>query len=238
MPLYLTRAALDRDAGAAALAPLLDPPDPDRALDAHHRLIWTLFPGKTATRDFLWRAQGNGRFFILSHRAPVQSDLFQALETTEFTPVLSPGDRLSFTLRANATKDRRIAKDTDTHAHQPHRRVDIVMDSLHGTPGQTAMGSDQLSERPRLRLQTADRVASQWLAAQGARSGFALERLQVEDYSVRQLARVGHAPITFGILDMIGTLVVRKPHPFLAMLGAGLGRARAFGCGLMLIRRA
>ncbi len=238
MSLYLTQAALDRNAGAAALAPLLDPPDPDRALDAHHRLIWTLFPGRTATRDFLWRAQGSGRFLILSHRAPEQSDLFRPLETTEFAPVLAPGDRLSFALRTNATKDRRIAKDTDAQAHRPHRRVDIVMDALHGTPGQTALGPDQLSERPRLRLQAADRVASQWLAAQGARSGFALERLQVEDYFVRQLTRIGHDRVTFGVLDMTGTLTIREPRPFLAMLGAGLGRARAFGCGLMLIRRA
>ena len=48
MTLYLTRAVLDREACAAALVPLLDPPDPDRALDAHHRLIWTLFPGRNA----------------------------------------------------------------------------------------------------------------------------------------------------------------------------------------------
>lgn len=237
MSLYLTRAALDRSAGVAALAPLLDPPNPDRALDAHHRLIWTLFPGRTATRDFLWRAQGGGRFFILSHRAPVQSDLFRPLETTEFAPVLSPGEQLSFALRANATKDRRMAKDTATHGHQSHRRVDVVMDALHGTPGQTALGPDRLSERPYVRLQTAHRVASQWLAAQGERSGFALDRLQVEDYFVRQLARVGHERITFGVLDMTGMLTIREPRPFLAMLGAGLGRARAFGCGLMLIRR-
>ncbi len=64
MTLHLTRAVLDRDATAAALAPLLDPPEPSRALDAHHRLIWTLFPGKDAVRDFLWRADGRGRFFI------------------------------------------------------------------------------------------------------------------------------------------------------------------------------
>lgn len=52
MTLYLTRAVLDREARAAALATLLDPPDPDRALDAHHRLIWTLFPGRNAVRDY------------------------------------------------------------------------------------------------------------------------------------------------------------------------------------------
>ena len=236
MTLHLTRAVLDKDAGLAALAPLLDPPDPDRALDAHHRLIWTLFPGENAARDFLWRADGNGRFYILSHRAPAQSSLFRPLDTSEFTPVLAPGDRLSFALRANATKDRRVPK--NERGRRPERRVDLVMDALHRTPGQTVLGSDRLSERPSLRMKIADRVAAEWLATQGDRSGFALERVRVEDYSVRQLPRDGQSRMTFGLLDLTGILVVKAPGAFLSMLGAGFGRARAFGCGLMLIRRA
>ena len=145
---YLTRAVLDREAPAAALAPLLDPPDPDRALDAHHRLIWTLFPGRNAVRDFLWRADGGGRFFILSRREPIQSELFRPLETTEFSPRLAPGDRLGFILRANATKDRRVPK--TGYGRRPHRRVDLVMDALHKT--RRAVGarlqSSQRTPRP------------------------------------------------------------------------------------------
>ena len=235
MTLYLTRAALDREARAAALAPLLDPPDPDRALDAHHRLIWTLFPGKNAVRDFLWRADGRGRFFILSRREPVQSELFRPLETTDFSPRLATGDRLGFVLRANATKDRRVPK-TEC-GRRPDRRVDVVMDALHKAPGQSTLGSDRISERPSLRMKLADKVATHWLAAQGARGGFTLERVRVEDYSVRQLSRCGKGRITFGMLDLTGSLSVEEPDTFVATLGAGLGRARAFGCGLMLIRR-
>lgn len=235
MTLYLTRAVLDREARAAALAPLLDPPDPDRALDAHHRLIWTLFPGRNAVRDFLWRADGRGRFFILSHRKPVQSELFRPLETTDFSPRLASGDRLGFVLRANATKDRRVPK-TEC-GRRPDRRVDLVMDALHKTPGQSALGSDRRGERPSLRMKLADGVATDWLAAQGVRGGFTLERVRVEDYSVRQLSRSGKGRVTFGLLDVSGILSVEKPDTFLATLGTGLGRARAFGCGLMLIRR-
>ena len=235
MTLYLTRAALDREARAAALAPLLDPPDPDRALDAHHRLIWMLFPGKNAVRDFLWRADGRGRFFILSHREPVQSDLFRPLETTDFSPLLAPGDRLGFVLRANATKDRRIPK--TACGRRPDRRVDLVMDALHKTPGQSVLGPDRMSERPGLRMKLADQVAADWLATQGARGGFVLERVQVEDYSVRQLSRSGKGRVTFGMLDLSGILSVKEPDKLLETLGTGLGRARAFGCGLMLIRR-
>ena len=236
MTLHLTRAVLDRDAGAAALAPLLDPPDPDQAFDAHHRLIWTLFPGGDASRDFLWRADGRGRFFILSHRTPAQSSLFQRLDTTDFTPQLAPGDKLLFTLRANATKDRRVP--TDRNGRRPNRRVDLVMDALHGTVGQTVLGSDRVSDRPALRMKVADQVAADWLASQGSRHGFTPERVRVEDYSVRQIPRGRYNRATLGILDLTGLLTMTEPAVFLAALGVGFGRARAFGCGLMLIRRA
>lgn len=235
MTLYLTRAALDRNAGSAALAPLLDPPNPNQAIDAHHRLIWALFPGKDAVRDFLWRADGHGRFFILSHRIPQQSDLFRPLDTTEFTPALAANDRLSFLLRANATKDRRAQKTKNDS--KSARRVDLVMDALHDVPGQSTIGCDQTNDRRTLRMKIAGDVAQDWLSTQGERSGFNLDHVHVDDYSVRQFSHGRKHRITFGLLDMVGILTVTNPETFLATLGTGFGRARAFGCGLMLIRR-
>lgn len=236
MTLHLTRAVLDRNAGAAALAPLLDPPDPDQAFDAHRRLVWTLFPGRQASRDFLWRADGRGRFFILSHRSPVRSDLFRPLDTTDFTPVLAVGDRLAFVLRVNATKDRRVPEQPD--GRRPDRRVDLVMDALYGEAGQTVAGRDRAAAGPGKRMEIADRVAADWLAGQGRRHGFALDRVRAEDYSVRRISRGRQSPATLGVLDLSGLLTVTEPAAFVAALGVGFGRARAFGCGLMLIRRA
>lgn len=234
--MYLTRAVLDRNAGVGSIAPLLDPADPNQALDAHHRLIWTLFPDKDATRDFLWRADGSGRFYILSHRKPVQSGLFLPLESTEFSPALAQGDRLAFILRVNATRDRRMEKSGD--GRRRSRRVDLVMDALYSIPGQKALDPEQVSERPAKRMQIADRVANEWLTAIGDRVGFSIEKLQVDDYSVRQFRRSGNSLVTFGLLDINGVLLVDQPDSFLGALTSGFGRARAFGCGLMLIRRA
>ena len=234
--IHLTRAILNRNAGVGSIAPLLDPADLNQALDAHHRLVWTLFPGRKAARDFLWRADGSGRFYILSHRKPVQSGLFLPLESTEFSPVLAQGDRLAFTLRANATRDRRMEKSKD--GRRRSRRVDLVMDALYSIPGQRTIGPDQASDRPGMRMQIADRVANEWLTAMGDRVGFSIEKLQVDDYSVRQCRRSKGSLVTFGLLDMKGVLLVNQPDPFLAALARGFGRARAFGCGLMLIRRA
>ncbi len=231
---YLSRVRLDRAAPTAALAQLLDPPQPGARMDAHHRLIWTLFPSeRSQQRDFLWRADDKGRFFILSTRPPVANDLFcQPLECKEFTPNLAPGDTLSFVLRANATKDRPRSKLTDGK----DRRVDIVMDALHGVAQE---------DRAARRFDLAAKAGRQWLTSQGARNGFALADFALEDYSTIPLPKKPPRPRhgrkgqpQFGILDMRGVLAVDEPDLFLGKLYAGFGRAKGFGCGLMLIRRA
>ena len=87
----------------------------------------------------------------------------------------------------------------------------------------------------------ARQVAEGWLAGEGARHGFSPARGEVGGYSVAVLP--GHrgkrkGQPQFGILDLTGTLTVTEPALFLAAIAAGFGRAKAFGCGLMLIRRA
>jgi CRISPR system Cascade subunit CasE len=223
MTLYLSRLTLDRAAPAAALTPLLDPDDRHRAADAHHRLVWTLFAdGPDRTRDFLWRADGAGRFFALSRRPPRASELFEPPETKLFDPVLAAGDRLAFILRANATKDRaRASKD---------RRIDVVMDGLHDLPK---------GERAERRDAVAQEAGGDWLARQGAAKGFEPIRTTVEGYDTLAIDRGrGRRGARFGILDMTGTIRVTDPNAFLAALATGFGRAKAWGCGLMLIRRA
>lgn len=233
--LYLSRLTLDRDAPEAALAPLLDPEDRARALDAHHRLLWTAFAdAPDRRRDFLWRAEGGGRFYVLSARPPRAGGLFRPPEVKEFAPALGAGDRLDFVLRANATRDRpRGERDPDNP--RKDRRVDVVMDALRSTPPG--------EERRAARFATAERAAGAWMERQAVAHGFAIDTLRLDDYSAVPLPRPGRrGPRSrdpkLGILDMAGTLTVRDPAAFLARLGQGFGRARAFGCGLMLIRRA
>jgi CRISPR system Cascade subunit CasE len=59
----------------------------------------------------------------------------------------------------------------------------------------------------------------------------------VDGYETLRLNRDGAAPIRFSRLDFQGVLRVDDPARFLTRLAAGFGRSRAFGCGLMLIRR-
>ena len=228
MTLYLARARLRRDASVGALAPLLLPEDPNERALASHRLAWSLMPSDAeAERDFLWREDGPGRFMLLAARMPTSSALFE-VEAAAFEPHLVKGDRLQFVLRANPTVARLVPG-------RRGQRDDVVMHALHALPGRRQGGRDVA--RPELVM----REGAAWLVRRGQRHGFEpdLARLAVDGYRLLRIPRAGTAqPIRLGTLDYQGVLTVTDPAAFLSGLSAGFGRARAFGCGLMLIRRA
>ena len=224
MTLYLSRLTLNKDASATALMPLLDPSEPGQAADAHHRLIWLIFSdGSSRTRDFLWRYDGNGRFMTLSARKPQAHDLFQKPETKAFDPKLKSGDLLHYVLRVNATRMRRVAP-------RKSKRVDVVMDLLH-KEAPTVKRADA-------RNRVAAEAATAWVESQGAKKGFRQHSTVTEGYSTLELGRKRREDATFGILDLSGKIEVTDPAAFLFALSQGFGRAKAWGCGLMLIRRA
>jgi CRISPR system Cascade subunit CasE len=237
MTMYFSKLELDRTAGNAALASLLDPDDPSQALDAHHKLLWTVFGDENPDRerDFLFRSAGRGRFYVLSKRPPAEHPLFR-LQTSEYGLNLAPGDRLAFSLRVNAT----VAKDREEHAVRKNgrsgpkgTRVDIVMDRLHQVPK---------GERAAHRMQFAHEAATDWMTQQGKKHGFELEDpedlLRVESYTTQVLPRRGRQGPNLGILDLSGILRVTNPEKFAQRVHEGFGRSKAFGCGLMMLRRA
>lgn len=237
--LFLSRAALRREAPVAALAPVLLPDDGDARVNATHRLIWSLFAdAPERSRDFLWRDESGGggrlgqRFYILSARPPEDRLGLFDIESRRFEPRLAKGDRLRFSLRANPT----------VAAKQPGakrgKRIDPVARELAKLP------KEKRAER---RYEITTEVGQTWLANQGERAGFMLPadpttgrpRLSVDGANWRVVPRgKGRSPMSFGVLDFEGELEVSDPDAFLATLPQGFGKAKAFGCGLMLIRRA
>ncbi|MFG1479837.1 type I-E CRISPR-associated protein Cas6/Cse3/CasE [Xanthobacter sp. V4C-4] len=246
MTLYLSRLTIARNPTVAAIRALIDPlpapargglrdPGQGRIMDAHHRLIWSLF-GDTSerARDFLWRSEGKGQFLVLSHRPPSAdgAGLFSPPQTKAFAPDLREGDRLAFVLRANATRTRKDPTDPQKRG----ARVDLVMDTIHALPSGRACNA-----RREARMSAAEDAGRRWLEQQGAKAGFILEHLIVDDYSVVPLpAQVGprRGQTQFGVMDLAGQIRVGDPALLRAALAQGFGRAKAFGCGLMLIRRA
>lgn len=220
MSLFLSHIRLSRSPSAQALAGLLLPDDQAQRRSAQHNLLWSVFADSPERkRDFLWREDADGSFFVLSERPPSQTDLFEQHRVKPFAPSLSAGDRLEFLLRVNATRVRQ------------RQRVDVVMDALHDIPK---------GERAALRMESAGKEGHAWLERQGMTSGFRLLDTTVHDYSTVTLpvirGRKGRPH--FGIIDLSGRLEVEDPDIFIASVAKGFGRARAFGCGLMLVRRA
>ncbi|MCI4661223.1 MAG: type I-E CRISPR-associated protein Cas6/Cse3/CasE [Neomegalonema sp.] len=209
-----------------------------RIADAQHRLLWDVFSdGPDRKRDFLWHRDQRGVFYALSARPPAPDALLFDVDSKPFAPSLCAGDLLSFKLRCNAT--RTLGSRTPDKRGE---RVDVVMHALKPIPQ---------SERALRRLESADAEGLKWLGGQGEAHGFRLVTggreyddeirhfTHVDGYSVWKLPRRGRGatPATFGVLDFEGILEVTEPERFLAKLASGFGRGKAFGLGLMLIRR-
>ncbi len=240
MSVFLSRAVLRRDASFATLAPLLIPKEDGARIGAAHRLVWSLFSdGQDRKRDFLWHEEAPGKFLILSDRPPENlRDLFD-LEQKLFAPELKPGDRLAFFLRANPVFT------TVKPDAEGRRRHDVVMAAIHAAPAKAR-------SRPRAAAlgwaaddgeDAADPVPVAWLKRQGGKAGFAVQTAVVLGYRQLRLPRDGSFgrmgdDLRFSTVDLEGALTVTEPSAFLAAIRQGFGKAKAFGCGLMLIRRA
>lgn len=234
----LSRARLRRDLDGPTLARALLERDPNANVAAAHRLVWTLFAdGPQRRRDFLWRAQTPGSiatttFYLLSTRPPVDRlGIFELDPPKPFAPALKPGDRLRFALRANPVVTRKDA------AGRP-RRHDVVMDAL-------LRSGAARGDRAERRRSAIDEAARMWFEGQGERYGFALVRersgaplFRADGYEQRVIPRERGRPVSFSEIDLEGVLEVREPQRFLDALRRGFGKAKAWGCGLMLIRRA
>ncbi len=225
--LYLSRARLRRDATVKALLPLLQSGENGANHPGHH-LVWSLFAdAPDRRRDFLWREMERGAFLVLSARRPVDHHaLFDIDAPKPFAPVLEAGDRLQFSLRANPVVRR----------YDPRRgrsvKHDVVMDALRSHPG---------GGRAEHRLAFMRERGFAWLERQAERAGFTIrpDGMRVDGYEQHRAARKGSASVmSFSTLDFDGLLTVSDPDAFLAAIAGGFGAAKAYGCGLMLIRRA
>jgi CRISPR system Cascade subunit CasE len=240
---WLTCLRLKRDVPAAALARVLLPDDPSERCQTAHRLLWTLFADDPdRRRDFLWREErpgrgssGRGGFLVLSEREPVDGHgLFDMDPPKASSPVLAEGDLLAFSLRANPVVTR---KDGGGRS----KRHDVVMDRLRAIP------KDQRAE---LRDAAMRETGRAWLERQASEHGFAVlveedeqteekrPLLRIDGYEQLRIARPGEKPARLSVLEFDGVLEVREPDRFVAGVRRGFGKAKAWGCGLMLIRRA
>jgi len=69
-------------------------------------------------------------------------------------------------------------------------------------------------------------------------NGARLETVRVDGYQQQSgRKKSSNKAIRHSTLDFTGTLSVVEPEKFIQALYKGIGPAKAFGCGLMLVRR-
>lgn len=247
--LWFTRATLRT--GSADIKPLLDTllgeADSGHGRDTTHRLLWTLMPeamqqaGKPASAAgdksaFLWcRApdrDGRPTWYLLGPEPRAEAAFFD-VASKPWSLALTPGDRLAFELVVHATVDRMLAPEK---GRDGRRRIDVVLDAILAAEREGSGVS-----RAELRRERGGTAMATWWGAQGERHGFTPLATEVLDYQTVPLARGGakeRNPVQLGIARLTGLVAVTDPDAFASKVATGFGRAKAFGCGLMLLRRA
>ncbi|HKS45440.1 MAG TPA: type I-E CRISPR-associated protein Cas6/Cse3/CasE [Amycolatopsis sp.] len=194
-----------------------------------HRTVMSVFPDVTEgqparqAHGVLWRLDTAQRGFALYVQSQTKPDwvllangyLSEPAQIRDLQPVLDaiqPGRKLAFRLVANPTRS----------IHQ------------EGNPGQRGRGKRVPHRKPDKQVE--------WLARQGERHGFVIPiaangQADVAPSSTPTLR--GHKnDATFITVEPVrydGHLIVTDPGTFTRALLDGIGRAKAFGCGLITV---
>ena len=192
-----------------------------------HQALWNLFEVEpNATRDFIYRHEvRNGRpsYYVVSKRPPANNHGIWLIETKQYNPRLSTGQKFAFVLRANPV----ITINSKRH--------DVVMAEKH------RMGYKNIphAERPPLQ-KIVQQAGAKWLNQRAENNGFLFneEVAKIDGYQLHESQKPGSKrSIRFSTIDYQGLLTVDDPGKFEKVLLHGLGKSKAFGCGLLLIKR-
>lgn len=225
-----------------------------------HQLLWKLFdlPAKAEgeSAPFLFRAEQQEhlpKFYVLSQQEPTDTSGKWIVESSAYHPSLASGDRLAFKLRANPVVKRPggvvLGEDGRPKICQTGRRSgeqkfkvirhDVVMDAKQ------RMGWRDLppEQRPAL-AQIIQEAGAAWILERASSYGCRIDEssLRVDGHTVHRMGRYKHGErarsgITLSTLDFEGTLEVLDPTQLAKAMYGGIGPAKAFGCGLLLLRR-
>lgn len=190
-----------------------------------HQLVADLF-GDYGERPYLYRSEerrGSSQdVLVLSSDRPAEVDgvpgrsfgSVRSLRTKRFGLTVPPGTRLDFEIRMNATKDvpsdgkRSKRRDVWEAVWDANRKTDLAPHDVYG-------------QYMRRKLGEAARITSARVTSRGF---------------VRARRNLQHTrPITFVATNLIGTLEVRDSDGLERIAAGGIGRSKAFGCGLLCL---
>jgi CRISPR system Cascade subunit CasE len=193
-----------------------------------HQYLWKLFAKDVEKRDFIYRREdqnGFPCFFVVSQRPPEDREgVWEIDGPKKYEPRLVVGQKLAFSLRVNPVKAKKTTEDA-----KRSKRHDVVMEAKKTTP------KDQWDSIPAL----IEKTGLTWLSTRAEKHGFSPvdKAVRVDGYRQHRLFKGGHGVIRFSTLDFNGLLTVTDTSQFMQALFNGIGPAKGFGCGLMLIRK-
>jgi len=197
---------------------------------AHH-MVWDIFTDDPdRKRDFLYRieeSEGLPTIYSVCQREPVNRGGMWRIDTKEYDPILRPGQELSFVLRANPVRTKR----NDAGKHSRH---DVVMEAKTRLK-QQGRPKEYWPPEPEI----VQKAGYAWLAMKGEGNGFAVveENVRADGYAQRRFRKQkAKQPISISTIDFTGILTVTDPEKFKSALFYGIGPAKGFGCGMMMIR--
>lgn len=197
-----------------------------------HQSIWQIFSDHPdRDRDFLYRIDKDGSkpvIYTVSAREPGKNKNLWFVESKVYEPKLHSGARLAFMLRVNPVVSKR-------NAQKKQCRHDVVMDMKMSLKEK---GSSR-NELPSIAA-ISHEAGWKWLSSRGEKNGFSVSKEQIRADGYRQekfIKKKGGRRIQFSILDFLGKLTVTDPALFSNTLYKGIGPAKGFGCGLMLVKR-
>lgn len=200
-----------------------------------HQWLWRFLPAPPGTeRQFLFRrrdVEGLPRFYVVSADEPVSPTPHWQVSSKLYAPELQVGERLNFELRANPVV---TVRDEAGRAH----RHDVVMQhktSLLRERGLARWAEWNTPDRPAL-ADLVQRCGSAWLQARAGRLGVTIhdDSLRADGYEQHR-GKAG--ALRLSTIDFSGQLQVLDPQALRQALFSGVGHAKAFGCGLLLLRR-
>jgi CRISPR system Cascade subunit CasE len=207
---------------------------------APHKTLWQLLShSPDQKRDFLFRfdiepRSGLPQFYALSEQPPKENELWRVQiarhSYTEFLEDLNiqKGSIFRFSLRANPTFDKA------DRSQKKKQRHDLIIHLRKQIP----QNADGAREEPH--ALTEHRACKEWLKRR-QNLGFELvapdESLLVRQYDQLRFRHKDQTTILSRV-DMDGVLRVTDGQKFQNNLTQGIGHGKAFGCGLLLIRRA
>lgn len=197
-----------------------------------HQSIWRLFADYAdRKRDFIYRLDQEGKrplIYTVSERKPDMGLDLWYIETKEYEPKIRTDMQLAFMLRVNPVRTKRDEKGKQ-HRH------DVVMEAKTRLKEQ----STEQNKRSPLANLIQDEGCN-WLIARAEKHGFAINPIQIRADGYQQhrfFKRKGSRAIQFSTLDFNGILTVIDPDIFIETLYKGIGPAKGFGCGMMMVKR-